>query len=148
MTPLIAEIFEMLNAEPTRDGKIAILQKWKTPALEAVLKHTYDKTIQFRVNEFPSYKPDNGGPIGTSYTNLYTESSKFYRFLDVKQNKLTSTKIIVLLIQLCEALHAREAVIVKNMIVHRKQEVAGLTPLLINEAFPGLISKPKETTKD
>lgn len=138
MTNHICEIFSAIDKASTRDEKKAILKTNDSPTLRTILRYTYDPSIKFRVDQFPPYKKDNG-PIGTCYTNLFVETPKMWRFIDSKENKLTSTRIQILLIQLCEALQADEAQIVKNMIVYKKQDVKGLTIKLIEEVFPGLI---------
>jgi hypothetical protein len=76
------------------------------------------------------------------YNTIHQELGRVYLFSTnsprVPEN-LTQKRKEEILIQILEALEAKEAEIFMNMLL-KKQNVNGLTAAIVKEAFPGLLS--------
>jgi|APGre2960657404_1045060.scaffolds.fasta_scaffold27261_3 hypothetical protein len=136
MKLLISEILEKVNQAKTEQEKISILRVNYSPALEDVFKWTYDPNVFFFISEIPLYTPDQA-PDGLSFTSLYNEHKRFYLFH--KNYKISSDKKTILLIQMLEALGAKEAKILEYTI---KKNIPGLSYDLVNKAYPNFLANP------
>lgn len=137
----IYEVFDEVAKETSRQKKIEILRNNDSYALRNVLKGSFDKDIQFVIERVPYYKPSDSPP-GMGYSSMTQELGRAYLF--EKNNprvspNLSSERREQILIQILEALEAKEAEVYMNMLL-KKQKVKGLTESLVKEAFPGLIS--------
>lgn len=145
----IYEIFGEYVKAPTVDDKINILRTNSSYALLNVLRGTFDPNIKFVFNEIPPYKKSDAPP-GLGYTSIHQELGRAYLF-EVNNPRvspnLTLERRKQILIQILESLEAGEAEIFANMLLKR-QNVEGLTYMMVRSAFPDLIPKqPRKGNK-
>ena len=135
----IYEIFDDFVKASSRQEKIDVLRKNDNYALRNVLRGTFDPNVQFTIEQVPYYKPSDSPP-GMGYSSIHQELGRVYLF--EKNNPKVSPNLSEdrkqqLLVQILEALEAKEAEIFINMI-KKKQKVSGLTEKIVKEAFPNL----------
>lgn len=135
------EVFDAFEKAPTKNEKIAVLQQNSSNALYAVLQMAFDPSIEFLTDRVPLYQPDDAPP-GLGYSTLDQELNRIYLF--VKDHPrippgLTDQRREQILVQMLEALEAREATVLMNMIL-KDLKVKGLTAKIVKEAFPGILS--------
>lgn len=137
----VYEIFDEFEKAPNRESKIAVLRNNNGWALKNILKGSFDPNIKFIFEEAPKYKPSDSPP-GMGYSSIHKELDRVYLF--EVNNPKTSPNLSLkrkeqILIQILEVLEAKEAEIFMNMLL-KKQKVKGLTPAIVKEAFPDLLS--------
>lgn len=137
----VYEIFTEFENAPNRESKIAVLRNNNGWALKNILKGTFDPNIKF-VFEKPIQYKQSDSPPGMSYSSIHKELDRVYLF--EVNNPKTSPNLSLkrkeqILIQILEVLEAKEAEIFMNMLL-KKQKVKGLTPAIVKEAFPDLLS--------
>lgn len=136
------EIFDMIEAAKTFEERVNILRKHRTPTLEGVLRGAMDPRVKWIIKEVPRFNK-NDDPVGLSDENMSGAFRKFYLFeegnIHVDRN-LSLQRKYKLFIDLLETLEAREADILVNM-TQKNLKVRGLTPDLVNIAFPGVLPK-------
>jgi hypothetical protein len=141
MTKNIYEVFDELEVAPHIDAAKAILFYNMTPGMRGVLRASFHPGIKFVFEEIPAYR-ENDAPIGLGDTSIHKEINRVYIF---EQNNprvdpnLTLERKKLILIQILEALEAREAKIFADMLMKRIQ-VKHLTKELIEEVFPDMFS--------
>jgi hypothetical protein len=136
----IYEVFDDFVNAPTREAKIDVLRKNSGYALDAVLRGTFHPQIKYVFNDIPEYKKSDDPP-GLSYTSIHQELSRVYLFEENNPrvaSGLTLDRKKYLLIQMLEALEAKEADVLSGMIM-KKLPVKGLTYKIVQEAFPGML---------
>lgn len=136
----IYEVFDEFVKASSVDDKINILRNNNSYALRNVLKGTFDPNIKFVFNEIPTYKKSDAPP-GLGYTSIHQELGRAYLFELNNPNvspNLTLDRRRQILIQILESLEAREAEVFANMLLKR-QNVEGLTYMMVRSAFPDLI---------
>ena len=139
----IHEILEAVSKEPKTKKKINILKNTDCMALRIILQGAFDKNIKWLIppGTPPNFKADDA-PKGLQLSSIHKECLNFYMFVQagVTSGKcqLQQHKREQIFVQMLECLHKDEA---KMLIEMKDQRFAykGLTPHLINEAFPGLI---------
>jgi hypothetical protein len=134
------EIFMDFERAPDRAAKIAVLQKNVRPALLDVLQGAFHPAINFVIKSKPSYRRSDAPP-GMGYSTIDVELKRVYLFVEgsTKAPKtLTDIRRQHILIQILEALEAKEADVFMNMLL-KDLKVKGLTYKIIQEAFPGLL---------
>jgi len=133
------EIFDEFVKAPSRQEKVQVLRNNDNYALRNVLRGTFDPAVQFTIEQVPFYKPSDSPP-GMGYSSIHQELSRAYLFErnnpKVSPN-LSENRKQQLLVQILEALEAKEAEIFMNML-KKKQKVPGLTEKIVKEAFPNL----------
>ena len=136
----VYEIFEEFEKATKRQDRVNILKFNDNFALRSILQGTFDNRIQFVFDEIPAYKASDSPP-GLGYTNINTEMHRAYLF-EANNPKvapgLTLQRRKEILIQILEAMEAKEAEIFVNML-RKKQNVKGLTRDIVMEALPGII---------
>lgn len=135
----IYEIFDEFAKAETKQGRIEVLRKNDNQALRHVLRGSFDPSIEFAVESVPYYKPSDA-PAGLGYTSINVELGRAYLFQKEHPKldpNLTTERREKILIQILEALEAREAEVFMNMIL-KKQKVSGLNAKIVREAFPDL----------
>ncbi len=136
----IYEVFAEFEKAKTKEEKVYILRKNVTYALREVLRGSFNPNIRFFINEAPQYKPSDA-PIGLGYSSIHQELGRAYLF-ELNNPKvpptLTENRKKQILIQILETLEAKESEIFVNMLL-KKQEVKGLTPAIVKEAFPDIL---------
>lgn len=136
----IHEVFSEFENAKTKDDKINVLRKNQSYALKEVLRGTFNPNIQFYFKEELNYKASLA-PIGMGYSSIHQELGRAYLFEENNpraQAGLTQKRRLEILLQILEALEAKEAEIFMNMLL-KKQTVKGLTPAIVKEAFPDLV---------
>lgn len=136
-------IYEVLNDFKKASGKnerLEILRKNDTYALRQVLLGTFEKGIEFDV-EIPKFNREKI-PAGMSYSHMTSVLDRVYLF--VKDNPrrpagLSTKRQTELLIQILESIEEPEADVFIGML-KKDLKIPYLTPALVNEAFPGLLS--------
>lgn len=137
----VYEILDDFVKAPSRAEKIAVLQNNSSFVLKSVLQGAYHPNIKFVIQKKPTYTVSDSPP-GLGYSNLDTELKRVYLFVENNPRvdpNLTMQRREQILIQILEALEAREADVFMNMLL-KDLRVKGLTPKIIEEAFPGLLS--------
>ena len=138
-TPIFSEIVEDFEKAPTRKEKIEVLRGYDNPRFREFLTLAFDPKIQFDV-KVPKYK-ESFDPAGLAVLTIAGEIPRIYRFIkDHPQNAaiLSEQKKENLLAAILENLEKGEAKLFVGMI-QKKLEVKYLTPLLVKEAYPGII---------
>lgn len=136
----IYEVFDDFEKAKTRAEKIDLLRSDRRRVLKEVLQGAFSPSIKFVFDKPVEYKPSDSPP-GLAYTSIEMELKRVYLF--VKDNprvapELTHERKEHILIQMLEAMEAREAEVFMNMIL-KDLKVKGLDEKLVREAFPGLI---------
>lgn len=136
-------IFEVINEvknAKTKKDKIEILKKNESWALKDVLKGTLDPKIDWLLPKGDSvpYTPNEGH---NAPSNLLRKNVDFKYFVKGNPTYANMLKIKreTLFIGLLEAIHPSDAELVVSMI-NKKPFGGGITPKLVNEAFPNLVS--------
>lgn len=148
MTLLQSEILELFEKAKSREEKVAILKKYQTPVLQALMRLNFDKTVKMDLPEGdPPFKKENNRPIGYQESNLVTEYRRFYIWLDPKQN-ISKMRKEQLFIELLESLHVSEAEILlmaKDRKLTKKFKTLKLD--IVKEAYPYTIPPQPEEPK-
>jgi hypothetical protein len=135
----ISEIFDDYEKAETDEDRINVLHRNDCFALRQVLKGTFDPNVEFVIERVPYYKPSDA-PAGLGYTTINTEMHRAYLFQKdhPKANaNLSPERREKILIQMLEAMEAREAEIFMNMLL-KKQVIKGLNAKIVKEAYPDL----------
>ena len=138
----VYEIFQdFMNAEDDTD-RIIILQTGTSEnrRLTEVLQGAMHPNIQFVIKEKLDYNPSLSPP-GLAYSTMESIFDRIYLFTEgstrVSPN-LTLEQKKILAIQILEGMEAKEAEVFMNMML-KDLKVPGLTPRIVEEAFPGLL---------
>jgi hypothetical protein len=135
------ELFDEFEKAPNKEAKIAVLRNDNRQILKNVLQGAYHPAIKFLIKKKPKYTRSDSPP-GMGYTSIETEFKRVYLFVEGAKKadpNLTMVRREQILIQILEALEAKEADVFMNMLL-KDLKVKGLTPKIIEEAFPGLLS--------
>ena len=142
--PLLHEIFTQVNNAKDKPKKIAVLKKYDTPQLRAILKAAFDPAIAWLLPEGDVPFIPNDAPEGTEHTRLEHETRTLQNYLSLEvedkvmpaNSTLNPMKRETMFIQLLEGLCENEArllIDIKNRVVHRKYK--GLNGTVVKEAF-------------
>jgi hypothetical protein len=134
------EIFEEFEKAETNEERVDVLRRNNNYALFNVLQLTFHPASEFMVDKIPYYKPENVPP-GMGHSTIHQELDRVY--LMIKNHPrcpptLTEKRREELLVQMLEALEAKEAVVYMNMFL-KNLKVKGLDAKIVREAFPGII---------
>lgn len=136
------EIFQQVADAPIKADKIAILKKYESPALKAILGYAYDPRVDWKLPKGnPPYKPLD--EAADQETRLAQEIRKLYLFangpgpINETQANLKPIRREQLFIELLENVDHRDAKVVL-MMKDRKLLYKGLTGNLVREVFPNL----------
>jgi hypothetical protein len=135
----VYEIFEDFEKAETEEQRLAVLSRNDCFALRQILKGTYDPNVEFMIEKVPLYKPSDAPP-GMGYTSINLELQRAYLFQ--KDHPRANADLTVdrrekILIQMLEAMEAREAEIFMNMLL-KKQKIKGLNAEIVKKAYPDL----------
>ena len=136
-------VYEILNEFKTASGKnerVAVLKANDSYALRQVLLGTFQKEIEFDV-EVPKFNRQEIPP-GMAYSHMTSVLDRVYLFVKGHPRRpegLTKQRQTELLIQILESIEPPEADVIVGML-KKDLKVPYLTPTLVNEAFPGLLS--------
>ena len=131
---LFSEIFEQIELAVSKEERISILQKNKSPSLVEFFRLLYDTNIVFDV-EIPKYKQAIE-PAGLNFTYLHTEVKKLYRYVkgDPRADVLTQKKKQDLLSVTLESLYRDEAELLIGLI-NKDIGIRHLNEKLVKEAY-------------
>ena len=139
------EIFTEVGKVTAVSKKAEILKDNETDGLKHVLRGAYDKRVEWIVPDTPPpYEPSDAPEWDLADLQLEKEIMAIGRFAlfngqPTNQGRdLTTIRREQLFIQLLEGLHPSEADILLSM-VKKRLDYKGLTPNLVNHAFPDLI---------
>ena len=137
----VHEILAKAGEAPTRVDKVEVLREYNTLALRDVLKGAYDDAVEFILPKGePPFSPANEAAPPTS---LHRQTKQFKYFVrGGPGEKLPAVKVEMMFVKLLEGVHPEDA---KLVITMKEKDLAGkykgITKKLVEEAFPGLISK-------
>ena len=142
--PLLHEIFTQVNNAKDKPKKIAVLKKYDTPQLRAILKAAFDPAIAWLLPPGDVPFIPNDAPEGTEHTRLEHETRTLQNYVSLEvedkvmpaNSTLNPMKRETMFIQLLEGLCENEArllIDIKNRVVHRKYK--GLNGTVVKEAF-------------
>lgn len=135
LRPSLSEIIKKASEKKTKQEKIAFLQENDSQQLRQILQWTFDSRIQWTLPEgAPPYKPC---PHLDQESMLYQECRRLYLFVQGGP-PMAPLKRENLFIGILEAVHPDDAKLLLAM-KEKKLPYSGLTPKIINEAFPELI---------
>ena len=142
--PLLHEIFTQVNNAKDKPKKIAVLKKYDTPQLRAILKAAFDPAIAWMLPEGDVPFIPNDAPEGTEHSRLEHESRTLQNYVSLEvegkvmpaNSTLNAMKREHMFIQILEGLcegEARLLIDIKNRVIHRKYK--GLNATVVKEAF-------------
>lgn len=137
MVKQIYEIFEEVEKAPTLQDRAAILHYNDTQALHMVLRGAFHPGIRYLIKKIPLYKPSDS-PRGMGYTSIYKELGRIYLFEEGHPRRpagLTNARMNTILIQMLEAMEAKEAIVFSNMLL-KNLRVKNLNEDAIKLAYP------------
>ena len=139
------EIFEEIGTKTKVSDKVSILQDHESDGVKAILRGAFDTRIDWLVpNSPPPYTPNESPSHDLADSKLEIAAMEIGKFANFNGNptdqgrNLTQVQRENHFIQLLESLHQSEAEILKN-VIKRKLPYNGLTPNLVNQAFPNLL---------
>lgn len=134
----VAEILRKAAEIKGTDNKIEFLRQQFNPVLGQILQYALDPKHKWLLPEGdPPYKP-NGYPDQQGV--LYAEARRLYLFLEGGNANLSPVRRETLFIQFLENIDPDDAKVILAA-KDKKLPFKGLTPKLIDQAYPGLLPK-------
>ena len=137
MKLLMHEVLQKVSNAKTKKEKIALLEKFNTPALRMLFIINFDDSV---VSLLPPgkvpYQP-NDAPVGTEHTNLQREARLLHHFFKGGSN-VKQAKREQMFIQMLEGLSAGEAEVLtlaKDKKIGKRWKI---TKACVSEAFPAI----------
>jgi len=141
------EIFEEIGTKTKVSDKVSILQDHESDGVKAILRGAFDTRIDWLVpNSPPPYTPNESPSYDLADSKLEIAAMEIGKFANFNGNPTNQSRNLTQVqrenhfIQLLESLHQSEAEILKN-VIKRKLPYNGLTPNLVNQAFPNLLQE-------
>jgi hypothetical protein len=132
----VAEILEKTSGMTSRSDRIRMLQENNSVALQTVLRGAFDPAIKWLLPEGdPPYKPND---LVDQEHIFYHECRKMYLFIEGGNPDLKQLRREALFVQLLETVSAKDAKVLLA-IKDKHLPYPGITPDIIQEAFPGLL---------
>jgi hypothetical protein len=144
MQYLVSELFDLIEKQPTKEGKLGLLNQYNNDVVRTILRFNYDYNLKFSLPEGePPFNKITDQPIGYHQTTLQQELRRMYIWVNTADQNLSQLKRESLFINMLEGLHYTEAEII-CMVKDRKLEskYPSITYELVNEAYPGLLPPP------
>jgi hypothetical protein len=144
-SPLFHEIFAKVNNAKDKPKKVAVLQQYRSEALENFLMAAFNPSITWLLPEGHVPYIPNEAPDGTEHTRLSHEARKLHHYVQregtpqgsfVGNPDINSAKREMMFIQLLEGLSAGEAedlILAKDQSLNKKYK--GLNANVVREAF-------------
>ena len=139
------EIFTEVSEKTKISDKVSILQHHSSDGIKAILRGAYDTRIDWLVpNTPPPYTPSESPSHDLADSKLEIAAMELGKYANFNGQATNQSRNISQIqrenhfIQLLESLHQSEADLLKN-IIKRKLPYKGLTPNLVNQAFPNLL---------
>lgn len=137
----ISEILEKASKLSKNQEKIDFLRQNYNQPLGIVLQHAFDPNIKFVLPEgAPPYTPNK---VTGQETRLYSETRKFYLFIDTCTKNINKARKEALFIEMLENVDPKDAILLIAM-KDKKLPYKGITAKLIKEAYPGLIKEDQK----
>jgi len=136
----VFEIFERFSQLKTRKEKIEYLREQgnEVPAVKDVVRGAFDDRLEFILPEGkPPYTPNRPESVPSSLRQKHREFGNFVK--GARSSAMRQYQIENQFIQMLEAIHPDDALIVLNMVA-KKAPYKGLTKKIVEEAFPKLLS--------
>tara|TARA_R110000868_G_scaffold299759_2_gene560031 strand:- start:409 stop:837 length:429 start_codon:yes stop_codon:yes gene_type:complete len=138
----VYEIFEEFVKAESKVDKVFVLQNnvRQNRRMTEVLQGAMHPNIQFVIKNPLEYNPSLDPP-GLAYSTMESIFDRIYLFTEGSTRvspALTLKNKEVLAIQILEGMEAKEANVFMNMLM-KDLKVPGLTPEIVEEAFPGLL---------
>jgi hypothetical protein len=131
----LGEILEKASQQKTRKDRAAVLQQHNSKALQDLIQYALHPAIVWDLPEGnPPYKPC---PYLDQEGMLFKELRRLYLFVNNNGDRLKRTKLENLFIEILESIAPKDAELL--LLVKERKLPKGLTPSVIEEAFPGLI---------
>lgn len=135
----ISWILDYASKLKTRKEKIECLQANGVEPILMVLKYALDPNIKWLLPDTdPPYEPADPSEFGNLSGALYKEARKFYHFLEGGNpglHQINRERMFIEMLGSIDPEDAKLLLAVKNKTI----PYPGITPKLVNEAFPGLI---------
>jgi len=138
----VYEIFNEFTKAESNAERVFVLQNnvRQNRRMKEVLQGAMHPAIQFVIKNPLEYNPSLDPP-GLAYSTMESIFDRIYLFTEgstrVSPN-LTLRDKEILAIQILEGMEAKEANVFMNMLM-KDLKVPGLTPEVVEEAFPGLL---------
>tara|TARA_B100001939_G_scaffold181927_1_gene156744 strand:+ start:5612 stop:6028 length:417 start_codon:yes stop_codon:yes gene_type:complete len=134
----VFEILQRFSEQPNRYQKIEFLKENAIPAIKDICRGAYDDKLEFILPEGkPPYTPNRPESTPSSLRQRHKDFGLFVK--GARSAGTPQYKIENIFIQMLEAIHPEDALIVLNMVA-KKAPVKGLTKKIVEEAFPNLLS--------
>jgi hypothetical protein len=135
MTLGLSEILDRASLQKTRKDRAAVLQQHSSKALQDLIQYALHPAITWNLPDGnPPYKPS---AFHDSQGMLYKELRRLYLFVNDNGVRLKPTKLENIFIEILESIAPADAELL--LLVKERKLPKGLTPSVIEEAFPGLI---------
>lgn len=140
----IPEILQIISDARTHQEKVSLMREYQSLTLEQILQYNFHPDIKFNLPEgVPPYKKETDIPVGRSHTNMYTESRRWYIFLEGQAPNLKPYRREQLYIEMLEGLHYTEAEVFIAVKDKRLEDLyPGVTYEAAFEAFDRLLPHP------
>lgn len=136
MTMTIPEVFDTIKTNAKNKGDIVrLLRENSSMALKQILNYAFFDKAKWYRNDLPAFTPDPS-PEGMSITNLFIECKRLYIFKE--SYNLAKDRKDILLIQLLEGVHPREADLIRNLLDGSFGYAYGIDKKIVKEAFPDI----------
>ncbi|SVE39123.1 uncharacterized protein METZ01_LOCUS491977 [marine metagenome] len=143
--PMISEVLKKAGELKTKKEKIEYLRANNSLPLRAILKGSFDSSVEFNLPKGePPYRKDDA-PKGFEPSNLYKISRRF-KYFDKGGigDGMSSTRREKMFIDCLESLHPDEAQLLIDMKDKKLGgKYNGITPKLISEIWPTLLVEPQ-----
>lgn len=135
----IFQVLEQASKIKSTQEKIDFLRTNNSPALQTILKYTFDPSIVWDLPDgAPPYTPC---PYPAQEMRLMAEARRLYLFIKGGNPNLNKIKREALYIELLESIHPEDAKLL-IAVKDKKTPYKGITLKLVKEAFPDLIVEP------
>ena len=89
---LFSEVLTKVNNAKDKAKKIEVLKRYDHPSLRAVLKGSFDPSIEWELPEGTPPFMENPAPKGSEHTMLKTEAKRLWHFIKGADTKTTKTQ--------------------------------------------------------
>ena len=144
--PMISEVLSKAGELKTKKEKVVYLRTNNSLPLRAILKGSFDKSVEFNLPKGePPFRKDDA-PKGFEPSNLYKVQKRFKYFVKGGLGeRMPTVRREKMFIDCLESLHPDEAQLLLDM---KNQKLGGkyngITPKLVSEIWPKLLVKPQQ----
>jgi hypothetical protein len=132
----ISEILEKASKIENEQDRVFFLRQNDSTTLRSVFQGAYDPRIVWALPEGdPPYKPNN---LVDQQHRLYTETRKFYLFIEGGNPNLKPLRREQLFVEFLETLDPQDAKLVLSM-KNKKLPYLNITSQFVRQVFPGLL---------